>query len=119
MRDRRTRPLTARYALALLAWLPELANAQPAYDPIIGVWRTYDDRTGRPEGLIRIQRVQGQYVGSIEAGSAADDPNARCTACRGARHNQPIIGLAILEGLQREDGTLTYSGGRIVDPETG
>ncbi len=121
MRAPRKRSVATRYALALVlvALLPQVDDAQSSDDPIIGVWRTFDDKTGRPEGLIRIRKVQGQYVGSIEGGSPDDDPNARCTACRGARHNQPILGLVILEGLQRDDGTLTYSHGHILDPDTG
>lgn len=96
-----------------------LAHAQVAStDPIIGVWRTYDDRTGKPQGQIRIAQVAGQYVGSIERGEEGDDPNARCSACRDSRHNMPLMGMVLLEGLQRQpDGS--YANGRILDPDTG
>src|SRR5512141_1421053 len=115
---------TCGYAIVLLlglclahAWL---AHAQgTSSDPIVGVWRTVDDRTGKPRGLIRIFKATGQYVGTIQRGlDERDSPDARCTRCTDERHNQPLFGMVILEGLQRH-GDGAYTGGRILDPDTG
>lgn len=32
----------------------------------VGAWKTIDDQTGKPRGLVRITEVNGQYQGKIE-----------------------------------------------------
>ena len=115
---------TGGYAVLLLLGLfllrPHVAPAQStSSDPIVGVWRTVDDKTGKARGLIRISKATGQYVGTIERGlGEGDSPDARCTRCTDERHDQPLSGMVILEGLHRQDDR-AYTGGRILDPDTG
>jgi uncharacterized protein (DUF2147 family) len=85
----------------------------------VGLWKTIDDQTGKPRGLVRITEINGQYQGSVEKSfpKPGEDPNPKCEKCEGARRNQPVLGMTILWGLQRQGDE--YQGGEILDPETG
>lgn len=89
-------------------------NASPA-----GVWKTIDDETGKPKSLVRITEENGVLSGKIEKlfRPADQDQNPKCTACEGARKDQPIIGMTILSGLKKDGNE--YSGGEILDPAKG
>jgi uncharacterized protein (DUF2147 family) len=82
----------------------------------VGLWRALD-RSGKPEGLIRIFEVNGLYYGRVEPSSPTDDRNARCTRCTDDRRGQRIIGLVLLRHLRPANGK--YVGGDILDPDTG
>jgi uncharacterized protein (DUF2147 family) len=94
----------------------QLSTPRPLLSPV-GVWRTFDDKTGRERGLVRIREEQGQLVGTI-IGTVDPAEGARtCEKCEDERRGQPILGLMVLRGLQPDgDG---WDGGRILDPETG
>ena len=85
----------------------------------VGLWRTIDDQTGQPKGLVRIREVDGQYEGKIEKAfpKPGEDPEPKCDKCDGARHNQPVLGMTILWGLTQQGDE--YQGGEILDPESG
>ena len=56
----------------------------------LGLWKTIDDSTGEPRGLVRIREVNGQYEGRIEKifPKPGDEPNPKCDKCAGVRHDQ-------------------------------
>ena len=85
----------------------------------VGLWKTIDDNTGKPRGLVRIMEVNGEYQGKVEKIFTApgEDPEPKCEKCDGARHNQPVIGMTILWGLKKQGDE--YEGGAILDPESG
>lgn len=89
-------------------------NASPA-----GVWKTIDDETGKPRSLVRITEENGVLTGKIEKlfRPADQDQNPKCTACEGARKDQPIVGMTILSGLKKDGNE--YTGGEILDPSKG
>lgn len=93
------------------------AWGQHAVSPL-GLWRTFDDQTGRERGLVRIFESNGVLYGRIERVSDPEEAKQVCTKCPGDRHDKPIIGLDFLRGL-RPDGDGRWTGGEIVDPETG
>ena len=103
------------------AWLVALAlsvvvgRADAAPD-IVGLWKTYDDETGRPAALVRIFSERGAYVGRVEELLDGEAPR-RCDRCVGERHGQAIVGMVILTGLRSEGDR--YAGGDILDPEQG
>jgi uncharacterized protein (DUF2147 family) len=84
-----------------------------------GLWRTIDDQTGKPRGLVRITQADGEYRGRVEKSfpKPGEDSNPRCEKCSGARQNQPVIGMTILWGLTEQGDE--YAGGEILDPENG
>src|SRR5215472_7880281 len=85
----------------------------------VGLWKTIDDNTGKPRGLVRIMEVNGEYQGKVEKIFTApgEDPDPKCEKCDGARRNQPVIGMTILWGLTKQGDE--YQGGEILDPENG
>jgi len=103
--------------LAVLAALCGAAAAQQATPA--GLWKTYGDRTGQADGLVRIVEVNGVFEGTVVKvlSPPAPDPNPRCEECSGELKDRPVVGLKILSGLRRDGDA--YSGGRILDPDNG
>src|SRR3982751_5901871 len=103
--------------LALLVSLSCPAAAQHATPA--GLWRTYSDRTGQADGLVRIVEANGAFEGTVQKvfSPPAPRPNPLCEECSGELKDKPIVGMKILRGLRR-DGE-EYSGGEILDPDEG
>ncbi|SRR5581483_4080110 len=102
-------------SLAILCAAP-LSAAEPSPT---GLWKTIDDSSGQPKGLVRIREVNGQFEGKLEKiyPKPGEDPAPRCEKCEGARHNQPVLGMTILWGFTRQGEE--YQGGEALDPENG
>jgi uncharacterized protein (DUF2147 family) len=98
--------------LLLCGPLGAIADPSPA-----GLWKTFDDRTHKPRGIVRIYESDGAFAGRIESSFDPKDRNEVCDKCRDDRRNAPVIGLEILRGM-RQHGS-EYTGGDILDPETG
>ena len=103
--------------IATMLAMPLVAMAQNASP--VGVWKTIDDETGKPKSLVRISEEGGALTCKIEKlfRPAGQDQNPKCTACEGARKDQPIIGMTILWGLKKDGNE--YTGGEILDPAKG
>jgi uncharacterized protein (DUF2147 family) len=83
----------------------------------VGLWNTIDDRTGKAEGLVRIEEIDGEFVGNVAGLFSPATPNPIRDLCEGALKDKPIIGMRIVNGLRRDgDG---YAGGTILDPDEG
>ena len=102
----------AAACLALLALPAWAQQASPA-----GLWETISDIDGKPKGHVRIREVDGELQGSIEAILDPAKRDKLCDLCEDRRHNQPVLGLTILEGMRAEGER--YGGGHILDPDTG
>lgn len=92
--------------------------AQTTATSPVGLWRTIDDKSGEVRGMVRLFESNGMIYGRIER---ILDPKAIgqvCEKCSGDRHDKPILGLDLVRGV-RPDGPLYWSGGEILDPETG
>ena len=116
---RAMRPLSLIRLLSSILLLGSAAclAAEPASPA--GVWKTFDDDTHAAKALIQIDEHDGELSGRIVKLFRAphEIPDPTCTACRGARHDQPVLGMTILWGMRRDgDG---WSGGEILDPEDG
>ncbi len=94
------------------AW-PQAATTSPT-----GLWRTVDDKTGEVRGAVRLFENNGTIYGRIEQVIDPKAINQVCVKCSGDRHNKPILGLDVIRGV-RPDGSGYWSGGEILDPETG
>ena len=90
--------------------------APPASSPL-GLWKTIDDKTRQPRGLVRIYEQDGALFGRIEGSFNPGEAREVCDKCPGEQRNQPVIGLVILRGLKKRGAE--YSGGEILDPDTG
>lgn len=84
-----------------------------------GLWKTFSDRTGEADGLVRIVEVGGEFEGTVQAvfSPPAPSPNPLCEECLGELKDRPVVGLKILRGL-RHNGD-QYSDGEILDPDDG
>ena len=106
-------------AYFLLTLFFSFANIVSAQSPdLVGLWKTIDDKTGKPRSLVRINETNGEYSATIEKGLLATDANeAVCDKCTDDRKNQKLIGMTIAKGLKK-NGT-QYDGGEILDPDNG
>lgn len=106
-------------ALAAAAVLLAPASAQTSDKPTspIGLWKTIDDKTGQPRGIVRVYETDGRYFARIERSLVPGEEGKQCTACTDERKDQPFIGLVLMRNVKLENGE--YVGGDILDPDTG
>ena len=85
----------------------------------IGLWKSIDDRTGKPTAIIRITEVEGRFQGRIEKvfPEPGESANPVCGECKGELKDQPIVGMIILSELRHVGDE--YTEGLILDPDDG
>jgi uncharacterized protein (DUF2147 family) len=83
---------------------------------VIGKWKTIDDETMKPKSVVEIYEKDGKIYGKIVKlfREPEEEQNPVCTACTGKLKGQPIIGMQIINGLEK-DGE-EYEDGTIFDP---
>jgi uncharacterized protein (DUF2147 family) len=108
-----------RIALAQFVLLATIAmNVCVAQSPSpAGLWKTLDDKTGKPHGMIRIYEEGGKLFGKVEQSFLPGAEHRVCGGCTDERKNQPIIGLVFIRNMHW-DG-VEFSGGDILDPDSG
>lgn len=107
------RTRAALISIALAATAPvALAQPTPA-----GLWKTIDDETRQEKSHVRILDAGGTLIGRIERITDPAHHDAKCEKCEGARKDQKVLGMTIIEGVKR-DGT-HWDGGTILDPNNG
>ena len=112
-----------RHAVAMFgllwggAFAVDAQQSGSALDTPVGVWRTVDDKTRQPRGLVRIFERGGELVAVAESSFDPKELNDVCDKCTGSRRNQKVIGMEIVWGMKRKGGE--YGGGEILDPDTG
>jgi uncharacterized protein (DUF2147 family) len=118
MTGRFSQTLSKLAQVLMVFGLPWLSAHAADFSPV-GLWKTIDDHTGKPRGLVRVVEADGEYQGKVEKifPKPGDDPNPRCEKCEGARRDQPVTGMTILWGLKKQGDE--YQGGEILDPENG
>ena len=105
----------ALIALALAGTsLGALAQATPA-----GLWKTIDDETKTEKSLVRITENGGVLNGKIEKLLDPSKQDSKCDKCEGARKDQPINGMTIVEGVKKNADEPYWDGGTILDPNNG
>ena len=82
-----------------------------------GLWKTFDDKTQKPRGLIRLYEENGAIFGRIEASVDPKEAREICDKCSGERKNKPVVGMVVLRGMRKQGSG--YAGGEILDPDTG
>jgi uncharacterized protein (DUF2147 family) len=93
------------------AWVPGIEESP------VGLWKTVDDKTQRPRGVIRIYEENNTFFGRIETSFDPKEMTERCEKCTGDRKDAPIIGLVVMRGITKHGAE--YTGGELLDPETG
>ncbi|HWG71087.1 MAG TPA: DUF2147 domain-containing protein [Steroidobacteraceae bacterium] len=107
----------ATLALFVFAGMPAVSSHAADLQSPIGLWKTVDDRTGKPRALVRIYTKDGKYFAKIERSFTPGAETRVCSRCTDERRNQPIIGLLIMRNVTLRGGE--YVGGDILDPDNG
>jgi len=89
-------------------------------EPIVGNWKTIDDKTNQPKSIIRIELVDQKLQGTVIKIFTApgDRPDPVCEQCKDHRKDKPVIGMTIMSGLKKTSSTV-WEGGEILDPNNG
>ena len=86
----------------------------------VGLWRTFDEKTGEAKSEVRIVDnagvVSGKVVKLLRKGA---NPSAVCDRCSDDRKDQPLVGLEIIRGAKKAEGKTVWEDGKILDPENG
>ena len=113
----RSYPRIALLSVLLLAAIPPMACFSADATSPIGVWKTFDDKTGKARAIVRIYEQNGKLFGRIEQSFTPGGEHRLCVPCADERKDQPIIGLVIIRNM-KQDGN-EYNGGDILDPDSG
>jgi uncharacterized protein (DUF2147 family) len=100
----------------VLALASTMAMAQMTPE---GLWRNVDDKTGEAKAEIRIAATaSGALNGKVErALTQSSEPN--CSLCTDDRKGKPKLGMEIIRGAKKSEGSAVWEGGKILDPENG
>ena len=102
-----------------LALLGALSVASAQNTPV-GKWHTIDEKTKEIKSEVTISEASGVLTGKVSKllrkGAKQDDV---CDECKDARKDKPILGLEIIRGAKKDDTADVWSGGKILDPESG
>lgn len=84
---------------------------------IFGKWNSFNEETDEIESVIEVYKKDGKAYAKIIEISDPERQKATCFKCKGKRKDQPILGMEILSGLEKDDDE--WSGGKILDPKNG
>ena len=101
-------------AALLCATAGAFAQATP-----VGLWKTIDDETKQEKSYVRITESGGVLGGKIEKLLDPTKQDAKCDKCTDARKDQPVLGMAIIEGVKKSADDAYWDGGSILDPNNG
>lgn len=87
-----------------------------AAQSVFGRWKTIDDRTGKPKGIINIVQKDGQLYGYVEKILEEGKEDAVCIKCEGELKDEPIVGMEIIKGGEKTDDG-EWKGKHLFDPE--
>lgn len=109
--------LRGLFALVVACGFSVSADSKLPIESPDGFWRTIDDTTGKPRGIVEVYQSDGKWFARIVRSVTPGEAPRRCTACTDERKDQPFEGLVIMRNVQYGDGEFT--GGDILDPNTG
>jgi uncharacterized protein (DUF2147 family) len=84
---------------------------------VVGKWKTIDDVTGEVKSVVQIYEENGKIYGKVIEIMDASKRNRLCENCLGALKNKPVLGLKIINGLEKNGNA--FENGKILDPESG
>jgi len=89
---------------------------------IEGIWKTVDDETGKTKSEVQLEIKDGLLYGTITKlyKEPGEDLDPLCTECSGINKDKKIIGMQIVNGLEKsgvdwkkEDGILDPANGKL------
>lgn len=84
---------------------------------VLGKWMTIDDKTGAEKSIVEIYSENGKVYGKIVEIMDKTKKDRQCTECEGSDKDKPILGMVIINGLEKDGDT--WEDGTILDPESG
>lgn len=100
------------YAVLCLICISNSLSGQTVFDQ----WKTIDDRTGNPKGIINIYEKGGLMYGYVAEILEPGKENSKCTKCEDELKDVSVIGMEIITAAEKdEDGE--WKGKRLFDPE--
>ena len=84
---------------------------------ITGFWKTFDDKTGEPKGLVEITEADGKFRGVLRE-TYSKTAKVTCEVCPGDKKGQPYKGLEIVWDV-KATGKDEWGEGHIMDPNDG
>ena len=103
----------------IIAVLLAAAGGAFAQSTPVGLWRTIDDETKQEKSLVRITESAGVLTGRIEKLLDPAKVDTKCDKCEGARKDQPVMGMTIVEGVKKNADEPYWDSGTILDPNNG
>ena len=85
----------------------------------VGLWKTIDDETKAEKSYVRLTEAGGVLSGRIEKLLDPAKQESKCDKCEGAKKDQPILGMTIVEGVKKNGDDGLWDGGTILDPNNG
>jgi len=102
--------------LCLFALLAQV-SAQVPVEKVVGVWETYDDKTGKAESVVKIfKATNGMYYGKLLDIYDEKVRASFCTKCKGDDKDKPVVGLIFMREMKIEGDVLR---GYLLDPSSG
>ena len=83
---------------------------------IFGKWKTIDDRTGNPKGVISVYKKDGMMYGEIDKVLEPGKENSLCVKCKGDLKDTPVVGMTIIKAGEKNDDN-EWKGNFLFDPE--
>lgn len=83
---------------------------------VAGTWKTIDDEDGTVKSHVSIYEDNGKFYGKIL--KLIDPEQTICTACKGDKKDQPLVGMQIMWDLKHDEAS-KWKDGKIMDPKNG
>ncbi len=99
----------------LLSFISHFAIAGD--NSVAGIWKTFDEESGKADSLVEIWIDKGELKGKIIKLIDPEEANPKCDECEGEFKDQPILGMQFIWGLTEQDGV--WDDGNILDPGNG
>jgi uncharacterized protein (DUF2147 family) len=104
----------------LIGGLALVLGTAYAQETPVGLWRTIDDKTGKPRAHVRVVEKDGVITGAIEKRLDPDaKPDEKCDKCPDDRKDKPVQGMEIIRKIKKLEETGVWGGGEILNPENG
>jgi uncharacterized protein (DUF2147 family) len=92
-------------------------SAQAQYEDVTGLWRTFDDDTGKQKSIAEIYIQNGKLYGKLVDIKNKDNVCGKC-AKDDPRHNKKVLGMVFITDMKVESNGV-WADGEILDPENG